>query len=153
MSTPMTMSEFAERVKALLRTQPTGTGLKDGDTDNEFFMDGESLFWADLVGNLRDAGDLDKSAWDSARGCWDGSTPEATMAVIESPVFLPARRSTDLRVEWERDVTDAVAELCECGNSDAQAIVEGQGAILESCWLLRNTAADTAAQITAGSAV
>ncbi|RUR71855.1 hypothetical protein EJP67_32895 [Variovorax guangxiensis] len=58
-----------------------------------------------------------------------------------------------LRLEWERDVTDAVAELCECDNSDAQAIVEGQGAILESCWLLRNTAVDTAAQIAEGSAV
>lgn len=58
-----------------------------------------------------------------------------------------------LRVEWERDVIDAVAEVCDCDNSDAQAIVEGQGAILESCWLLCNTASDTAAQIAAGSAV
>ncbi len=151
MPTPMTMREYAERVKTLLRTQPTGTGLKDGDMGNEFFMDGEDLFWADLVGDLRDAGDLDKSAWDSTRGCWDGSTPEATMAVIESPVFLPVRGDL-LRVAWERDVTDTVAELCECDNSDAQAIVEGQSAILESCWLLRETAATTAAKIDVASA-
>lgn len=90
-NSPMTMKQFEERVKALLRMQPAGTGLKDGDTGAEFFMDGEGLYWADLMGDLRDASDLDESAWDGLRGCWDGSTPEATMAVVESPVFLPAR--------------------------------------------------------------
>lgn len=92
MATPMTMKQFEARVKALLRTQPAGTGLKDGDTGGEFFMDGEGLYACQLDEDRAEGAiDLDDSAWDNARGCWDGSTPEETLAVIESPVFLAAR--------------------------------------------------------------
>jgi hypothetical protein len=93
---PMSMRQYADRVIALLRTQPPGTGLQDGDSGGEFFMDGEGLYACQIDEARADGAiDLDEDAWDSARGCWDGSTPEETMAVIESPVFLPSRGGID----------------------------------------------------------
>ena len=56
------------------------------------------------------------------------------------------------RVAWEREVTDQVAALCECSNSDAQAIVEAQDNILEACWRDGESAMHTAAQIDEASA-
>ena len=88
----MTLQEFCERVKAVLRTQPAGTGLKDGDSGGEYFMDGEGLFICSLS-EPRSVGpvEVDPDPWDSARGCWEGTTPEQTIAIVDSPEFLPAR--------------------------------------------------------------
>lgn len=85
----LTMAQFTEHVRTLLRDKPAGTGLKDGDV-GEFFMDGESVFaCADGDDREADAVDLDESAWNG--DCWDGSTLEKTMTTIMLPVFLPAR--------------------------------------------------------------
>lgn len=87
---PWTMRDFVDQVKALLRSQPPGTRLQDGDTGGYFFLDGEAVFACQLDGNRdEDANDLDESAWDFARGCWEGSTPEVTRATVLSPVLLP----------------------------------------------------------------
>lgn len=87
---PWTMRQFVDQVKSLLRSQPTGTRLRDGDTGGYFFLDGEAVFACQLDGDRdADAVDLDESAWDFARGCWEDSTPEVTMATVLSPVLLP----------------------------------------------------------------
>ncbi|WP_298705448.1 hypothetical protein [uncultured Variovorax sp.] len=87
---PWTMRQFVDQVKVLLRSQPLGTRLQDGDTGGYFFLDGEAVFACQLDGDRdADAVDLDESAWDFARGCWEDSTPEVTMATVLSPVLLP----------------------------------------------------------------
>lgn len=51
------------------------------------------------------------------------------------------------RNDWERDVIEEVASLCECSISDAQAIVEAQSNVLDACWRDQEGAMHTAANV------
>ncbi|WP_454914438.1 hypothetical protein [Variovorax gossypii] len=90
---PWTLRQFVTQAKALLRGHPPGTRLQDGDAGGYFFMQGDAVFGClHLNGDPEeDAVDLDDDLWDAARGCWEGSTPEATLSAVLKPVFLPPR--------------------------------------------------------------
>lgn len=94
----LTYKSTLEAYRRLLTANPE----KALDTGTEvIILHGDSLFWSpkcrdgSIDWNLDSFFDLDESAFDDVKGCWDGDTPESTQASIDSPVFIDVPASEE----------------------------------------------------------
>ena len=51
------------------------------------------------------------------------------------------------RIDWETRAQSALCALLDCGNGDAQGIIEAQGDLIDRCWLQHMTPEQAAAAI------
>jgi len=76
----------------LLGDKPDWTALVQGDLGFVVIINGHVCGLATKdeghIYSERDCYDFDASAWDSERGCWDGSTPEVTASSVLAPRFV-----------------------------------------------------------------
>lgn len=78
--------------RELLGDKPDWTALEQGELGFAVTISGHVCGLAvEDEGHIyseRECYDFDASAWDSERGCWDASTPEATSSIVLAPKFV-----------------------------------------------------------------